>query len=81
MDYIPRQRDPRYLWLKNLSDNIVAEAVKFGAPAADATAVKAAADDLLGKMDATNAASAALDGARSVETAAQAADSSATGRR
>lgn len=74
MDYIPAKRDPRYQWLKKLSDNVAAEAAKFGAPAADATAVKAAADDLLGKMDATNAAAAALDGTRSVETAAQAAD-------
>ena len=74
MDYVPTKRDSRYLWLVNLSNNIIAEAVKFGAPAADATAVKAAADDLTGKMDATDAADSALKGARLAEAAAQATD-------
>ncbi len=74
MDYVPTKRDSRYVWLKNLSDNITAEAVKFGAPSGDATIVKNAADDLLAKMDATNAADAALKGARAAEATALAAD-------
>ena len=64
MDFIPTKRANRYLWLKNLSDNVVAEAVKMGAPAPDATAAKAKADDIIAKMDATDAAVAAVDGAR-----------------
>ena len=59
MDYIPAKRDARYLWLANISSHVVAEAAKFSAPAADATAVKTAADHLIAKMDAVNAASAA----------------------
>lgn len=74
MDYIPRKRDGRYLWLKKLSANIVAEAVKFGAPPADATAVKTVTDHLIAAMDATDAAAAALDGTRQTEAAVQAAD-------
>ncbi len=74
MDFVPDKRAERYLWLKNLSDQVVAEAVKFGAPAGDATAAKALADHLLAKMEATDAAEAARDGARTVERAAQKAD-------
>lgn len=67
MDYIPVKRDPRYLWYKNLSENVVAEAVKFGGVAGDATAVKAIADGIIAKYDATNAAQAAVDAARQIE--------------
>lgn len=67
MDYIPRQRDARYLWYKNLSANVVAEAVKFGGVAADATAVKALADGIIAKYDATNTAQGAVDSARQIE--------------
>jgi hypothetical protein len=74
MDIIPPQRGARYSWLTNLSDNIIAEAVKMGVPTAEATAAKATADNLLAKMDATDAAEAALDGARSEENAARTAD-------
>lgn len=70
MDFVPRKRDARYAWLTNLSGNVVGEAVKFGALPADATAAKTAADALLAKMDATNAAKAALDGARIAEEVA-----------
>ena len=66
MDFIPKKRSELYLWLKNMSDNVVAEAVKFGTPAADATAAKALADDLVAKLEATDAASAALDGMRQI---------------
>jgi hypothetical protein len=67
MDYIPTQRDPRYQWYKNISANVVAEAVKFGGVAADATAMKALVDGITAKYDATNAAQQALDGARLIE--------------
>ncbi|MBI5685805.1 MAG: hypothetical protein HZC54_12085 [Verrucomicrobia bacterium] len=30
MDMVPRKRSERYLWYKNLSDNILTEAPKFG---------------------------------------------------
>lgn len=73
MDYIPNQRDARYLWYKNLSTNIVAEAVKFGGVAADATAIKAVADGIIAKYDLTNTAQQALDGARLIEHSTEAA--------
>ncbi len=64
MDYIPVKRDPRYLWYQNLSDNVVAEAVKMGVAPADAAATKAIADGIIAKFDATNAAQTAVDAAR-----------------
>jgi hypothetical protein len=63
-DYVPDKRDQRYRWWKNLSSNVTAEAVKFGAPSGDATAVKAQADGVTGKMDATDTAQEAVDAAR-----------------
>lgn len=67
MDFVPRKRSERREWLSNISDNVVPEAVKFDGAPADATAAKALADGIITKMDATDAAAAALDGARSVE--------------
>jgi hypothetical protein len=67
MDYIPPKRSDRYLWYKNLSGNVVAEAVKFGGLAGDAMAMKAQVDAVIAKMDATEAAAGALDAAREVE--------------
>lgn len=67
MDFISDKRTERYLWLKNLSLHIVEEAVKMGLSAADALAIKAMADALITKMEATDDAQAALDGARSAE--------------
>jgi hypothetical protein len=67
MDYVPNKRDARYLWYKNLSANVVAEAVKFGGVAGDATAIKALADGIIAKYDATNTAQAAVDAARLLE--------------
>jgi hypothetical protein len=64
MDFFPQKRSERYKWLKNISKNAQAEAAKIGAPPTDGTALKDAADAILGKMDATDAASRALDGAR-----------------
>ena len=72
MDYIPTQRDHRYLWYKNLSTNVAAEAAKFGGVAGDATALKAVADGIIAKYDATNGAQQAVDGARSIERTSEA---------
>lgn len=46
----------------------------MGVPTAEATATKATADHLIGKMEATDAAEAALDGARSEEGMARTTD-------
>jgi hypothetical protein len=73
MDFIPRKRAELQQWLGNLSSNVIAEVPKFGAPAADGTAMKALADDALAKMNATDAAEAALDGVRQIERATLAA--------
>ncbi|MCX6900601.1 MAG: hypothetical protein NT105_18125 [Verrucomicrobia bacterium] len=67
MDYIPNKRLNRYDWYRNLSDNILIEAPKFGLSSGDATAAKALADAILAKMDETSVAEAALDGARQAE--------------
>ena len=67
MDFISDNRGERYLWLKNISLNIVAEAVKMSLPSADALAIKALADELITDMEATDAAQTALDGARAKE--------------
>ncbi len=66
-DFIPGKRAQRYRFYKNISTNVVAEAVKFGAPAADATAVKAAVDGVTTRMDATDTAQAATEAARQLE--------------
>ncbi len=71
MDFVPDKRNLRAKWYKNLSTNVVAEAVKMGAPPADATAVKALADGIIAKFEATDAAQTALDGIRLIETAAE----------
>lgn len=67
MDFISDKRTERYLWLKNLSLNIVAEAVKMGLTNPEALAIKALADALIAAMEATDAAQTALDGARATE--------------
>ena len=66
-DYVPNKRSDRLIWYENLSDNVVAEAVKFGGQAGDATAVKNAVDGVIAKMEATNTAQDALDAARQLE--------------
>ncbi len=72
MDYVPNKRDARYRWYKNMSTNVVAEAVKFGAPAGDATAIKGVVDGIIAKMDASDAAKDATDTARLLEHNAEA---------
>ena len=74
MDFMPPKRSDRYLWYKNLSGNVVAEAVKFGGVAGDATAMKAQADAIIAKMDATETAAGALAAAREVEQNLEAAN-------
>src|SRR5437763_985572 len=71
MDYVPRKRSDQYLWLKQISDNAVAQVALIGAPAGDGTAVKAAADDIIATMDTTDTASGVFDGARDNEETAQ----------
>lgn len=68
MDYLPRKRDAREVWLQNISDKILVEGPKFGLTAGEATAAKALADGALAKMKATDAAAAATDSARALET-------------
>ena len=70
-DYVPKKRSDRYIWYKKLSGNVVAEAVKFGGVAGDATAVKNAVDGVVTKMDDTNTAQDAVDSARTLETNAE----------
>ena len=71
MDYVPNKRDGRYLWYTNLSNNVVAEAVKMGVAPADATAIKAIVDGIIAKYDATNDAQKAVDAARLLEGGAE----------
>ncbi len=66
-DYVPNKRNDRKTWYANLSANVVAEAVKFGGLAADATAVKTAVDGVITKMGITNTAQDAVDSARTLE--------------
>ena len=77
MDFIPNKRAQRYLWWKNLSDNITVEGPKFGLTGPEVTAAKAVADDMIAKMDATDAAQSALSGARESEKTATTADEAA----
>jgi hypothetical protein len=74
MDWMPRKRANRYLWWKNLRDNIDVEGPKMGLSPAEITAVKDLAIAQLAKMDATDAASVALDGARAEEEDASSAN-------
>lgn len=71
-DFVPDPRDQRYRWYKNISTNVVAEAVKFGAAAGDATAVKAVVDGMIAKMDATDTAQTAVNAARELEHSTEA---------
>jgi hypothetical protein len=70
MDYIPNKRADQYLWWKNLSDNLAVEGPKMGLAPAAVTAAKAIADDQVAKLEATDAAKSALDGARAAEATA-----------
>jgi hypothetical protein len=67
MDMIPSKRADQYVWYKNISDNVVAEAVKFAGDPAQALAAKAAADAILAKMDATNTQANLLASLRQLE--------------
>ena len=71
LDYVPKKRNDRYIWYKTISSNVVAEAVKFGGQAGDATAVKTALDGVVARMDDTNTAQDAVDAARTLETNAE----------
>ena len=66
-DFIPRKRAERRAWLQNVSDKAVAQVAAAGGVTADGTALKGAADAIMAKYDATDAAESALDGARAIE--------------
>ena len=66
-DYVPNKRMERKDWYQNMSDKVVAEAVKFGGKPADATTIKGIVDGIYEKMDATDTAQAAVDSARLME--------------
>lgn len=67
MDYVPDKRSDFYRWLKGISNHAVGEAAKIGAPVDEGTALKALADDITAKMEATDAAATALEVVRSQE--------------
>jgi hypothetical protein len=69
MDWMPDKRAERYLWWKNLSDHIADEGAKVGLSDEDILAIQALADDQVARMEATDAAKSALDGARAAEAA------------
>lgn len=68
MDYIPKSRSERYLWWKNLRDNIEEEGPKTGLSVAEIAAIKATATDQCAKMEAADAAENAAKGAKASET-------------
>lgn len=74
MDYIPSKRAEQLPWWKRISSEIDAEGPKMGVPAPGIAAAKAVADDQVAKMEATDAAKAALDGARATEATMTAAN-------
>lgn len=76
-DFIPTKRGDRYLWWKNLHDQLDVEGPKIGLTAGEITAAKNTAADQIAKMEATDAADAALKGARSAEKAAEEANEAA----
>ncbi|MBI5684393.1 MAG: hypothetical protein HZC54_04875 [Verrucomicrobia bacterium] len=67
MDMVPKKRSQRYLWYKNISDNIATEGPKFGLTPAEAAATKALTDAIMASMEATDTAQGILDGARTTE--------------
>lgn len=69
-DIIPPKRSDRYLWWKNLHDQIDVEGLKISLSAGDIAATKATAADMIAKMEAVDAADAALTGARATEKTA-----------
>ncbi|MBL9130232.1 MAG: hypothetical protein JNG86_03480 [Verrucomicrobiaceae bacterium] len=77
MDFIPSKRNDQLPWWKKISTDITTEGPKFGLAAAAITAAKDVADDQVAKMEATDAAKAALDGARAAEAAATATNEAA----
>lgn len=77
MDFIPSKRNNQLVWWKKISTDITVEGPKFGLAAPAITAAKDVADDQVAKMEATDDAKAALDGARAAEAAATAANEAA----
>ncbi len=67
MDFMPDQRAERFQWWMSIRDHIETEGPKFDLAPAEIAAAKACAANQVAKMEATNAAQAAIDGARAAE--------------
>ena len=72
MDAVPRKRKERYGWYVNLSKNLTDEGPKMGLTPTETPAAKAIVDLIIASMDATDAASTTLDGAKSKESTVEA---------
>lgn len=77
MDFIPSKRADQKQWWTKIATDIDVEGPKMGVPAPGIAAAKAVAEDQVAKMEATDAAKAALDGARAMESTATAANTAA----
>lgn len=77
MDYIPKSRSTRYLWWKNMRDQIEAEGPKVGLTAAEIAEIKATAAARCTSMEAADEADRAARGAKKAETAATATNTKA----
>ena len=66
-DYIPSKREPRKAWLQVVSTKAAAQVVAGGGTAAQATALKNAADAIIASYDETDAAKTTYEGKRAVE--------------
>jgi hypothetical protein len=70
MDYIPSKRANQKQWWTKISTDINTEGPKMTLTAPQIAAAKAVADDQVAKMEATDSAKLALDGARAMEATA-----------
>lgn len=77
MDFMPNKRADRYLWWKNLKDNIATEGPKFGLTAGQITDVTTLCTAMMTLYEETDAAQAILDGKRAAEKAGEAANQAA----
>lgn len=77
MDFMPRKRSDRYLWWKNIKDNIATEGPKFGLTAGQITDVTTLCTSMMTLYEETDAAQAILDGKRAAEKAGEVANEAA----
>jgi len=71
MDFMPNKRAERYLWWKNIKDKIAVEGPKFGLTVPQITEITTLCTAMMTLYEETDAAQAALDGARNAEKAGQ----------